>query len=41
MGSELVRLLRPLEAMMRWVDAAGVCAAIIGGVAASLWASLA
>ena len=36
MGSELVRLLRPLEAMMRWFDAAGVRAAIIGGVAASL-----
>src|SRR5688500_11404827 len=36
MGSELVRLLRPLEAMMRWFDAAGVHAAIIGGVAASL-----
>ena len=36
MGNELVRLLRPLEAMMRWFDAAGVRAAIIGGVAASL-----
>jgi predicted nucleotidyltransferase len=36
MGSELVRLLKPLEAMMRWFDAAGVRAAIIGGVAASL-----
>jgi hypothetical protein len=36
MASELVRLLKPLEAMMRWFDAAGVHAAIIGGVAASL-----
>ena len=36
MGSELVRLLRPLEAMTRWFDAAGVRAAIIGGVAAAL-----
>ena len=36
MGSELVRLLKPLEAMMRWFDAAGVHAVIIGGVAASL-----
>lgn len=36
MGSELVRLLRPLEAMMRWFDDAGVRGAIIGGVAASL-----
>jgi predicted nucleotidyltransferase len=36
MASELVRLLKPLEAMMRWFDAAGIRAAIIGGVAASL-----
>jgi len=36
MASELVRLLRPLEAMTRWFDATGVRAAIIGGVAASL-----
>lgn len=35
MASELVRLLKPVEAMMRWFDA-GVHAAIIGGVAASL-----
>ena len=30
MASELVRLLKPLEAVMRWFDAAGVHAAIIG-----------
>ncbi|HEX6642172.1 MAG TPA: hypothetical protein VF215_13720, partial [Thermoanaerobaculia bacterium] len=36
MESELVRLLKPLEAMMRWFDTANVRAAIIGGVAASL-----
>ncbi len=36
MGSELVRLLKPLKAMMHWFDATGIRAAIIGGVAASL-----
>ncbi len=36
MGSELIRLLKPLQAMMRWFDATGTQAAIIGGVAASL-----
>jgi hypothetical protein len=36
MASELVRLLSPLAAMMKWFDAEGIRAAIIGGVAASL-----
>ena len=36
MGSELVRLLKPLKALMRWFDTVGIRAAIIEGVAASL-----
>lgn len=36
MEQDLERLRAPLDAMMRWFSAAGVRAAIIGGVAASL-----